>query len=99
MEKKVFLMMIKREKNFNKVTKEIIKKHVDNLRILDNEGKIKLCGPLSCYPGMAGLVIFQTDSYEEAQDLCRQEPLVALGYATYILAELQLANKENNYLY
>ena len=48
---------------------------------------------------MAGLVIFQTDSYEEAQDLCRQEPLVALGYATYILAELQLANKENNYLY
>lgn len=26
MEKKVFLMMIKREKNFNKVTKEVIKK-------------------------------------------------------------------------
>ena len=42
MEKKVFLMMIKREKNFNKVTKEVIKKHVENLRILDSEGKIKL---------------------------------------------------------
>ncbi len=41
---------------------------------------------------------FKTESYEEAEALCRQEPLVAEGYATYILASLQVADKENNYL-
>ena len=45
----------------------------------------------------AGLQPFQfkTESYEEAEALCRQEPLVAEGYATYILASLQVADKEN----
>ena len=35
---------------------------------------------------------------EEADALCRQEPLVVEGYATYLLAALQVADKENNYL-
>ena len=48
--------------------------------------------------GVAGMVIFKTESYEEAEALCRQEPLVAEGYASYILAALQVADKDNNYL-
>lgn len=44
------------------------------------------------------MVIFKTQSYEEAEALCRQEPLVLEGYATYTLAALQAADKSNNYL-
>ena len=44
------------------------------------------------------MVIFKTESYEEAEALCRQEPLVAEGYAKYTLASLQVADNENNYL-
>lgn len=44
------------------------------------------------------MVIFKTQSYEEAEALCKLEPLVVEGYAIYTLAALQVADKENNYL-
>lgn len=91
-------MTIKRGKSYNKVTKAVITRHVENLKRLDADGKIELCGPLKGCPGVAGLVIFKTQSYEEAESLCQVEPLVAEGYATYTLATLQVADKENNYL-
>ena len=91
-------MTIKKGKSYNKVTKAVITRHVENLKKLDSEGKIELCGPFKGYPGVAGMVIFKTESYGEAEALCRLEPLVAEGYATYILASLQVADKDNNYL-
>ena len=98
MEKQLYVMMIKRGKSFNKVTKAVITRHVENLRKLDAEGKLELCGPFKGYPGVAGMVIFKTSSYEEADALCKLEPLVAGGYATYTLAALQVADRDNNYL-
>ncbi len=98
MEKQLYVMMIKRGKSYNKVTKAVITRHIENLRTLDNDGKIELCGPLKGYPGVAGMVIFKTQSYEEAEALCKQEPLVVEGYATYTLVTLQVADKDNNYL-
>ena len=65
---------------------------------MDADGKIKLCGPFKGYPGVAGMVVFKTKSYEEAKALCKLEPLVAEGYATYTLAALQVADRDNNYL-
>lgn len=98
MEKWLYVMTIKKGKSYNKVTKAVITRHVENLKQLDDDGKIMLCGPFQGYPGVAGMVIFKTESYEEAEALCKLEPLVAEGYATYTLASLQVADKENNYL-
>ena len=49
-------------------------------------------------PGYAGMVILRAASYEEAEELCKREPLVIDGYATYKLMSLQVGNRENNYL-
>lgn len=98
MEKWLYVMMIKRGKSYNKVTKAVITRHVENLKNLDANGKLALCGPLKGYPGVAGMVIFKTSSYEEAEVLCKLEPLVVEGYATYTLASLQVADKDNNFL-
>ena len=98
MEKWLYVMTIKKSKSYNKVTKAVITRHVENLRQLDADGKIELCGPCKGYPGVAGMVIFKTQSYEEADALCKLEPLVVEGFATYTLAALQVANSENNYL-
>lgn len=98
MEKWLYVMTIKKGKSYNKVTKAVITRHAENLKQLDADGKIMLCGPFQGYPGVAGMVIFKTESYEEAEALCKLEPLVAEGYATYTLASLQVADKENNYL-
>ena len=38
MEKWLYVMTIKKGKTFNKVTKAVITRHVENLRKLDNEG-------------------------------------------------------------
>jgi len=98
MEKWLYVMFIERGKTYNKVTGEVVKKHVENIRRLDDDGKIEMCGAFKGYPGVAGMVVFKTESFEEADALCKQEPLVALGYATYKLRALQVADRENNYL-
>ena len=38
------------------------------------------------------------EGFEEAEALCKLEPLVAEGFATYTLATLHVADKDNNYL-
>ena len=83
---------------YDKLTKKAVTEHVENIRKLDDEGKLEICGVFKGYPGMAGMYILKTDSREEAEELCKMEPLVIGGYATYKLVTLQVANRENNYL-
>ena len=98
MEKWMYAMFIQRGKTYNKMTKAVVERHVENLRKWDEEGKLEFCGVFKGYPGVAGMIILKTDTYEEAEELCKSEPLVAEGYATYKLHNIQAANKENNYL-
>ena len=94
----LYVMLIERTKSYNKVNKAAVARHIEHIKSLDDAGKLELCGPLKGYPGIAGMVIFRADSLEEANDICKSEPLVAEGYATYKLSTLRVANRENNYL-
>ncbi len=99
MEKLMYMMMIEKSKTYNKMTKQVVRmEHVENIRKLDDEGKLELCGVFKGYPGMAGMYILKTESREEAEEICKSEPLVVGGYATCKLVGLQIANRENNYL-
>jgi len=98
MEEWLYVMMIKKTKEYRKLNKAGVTEHVENLRKLDAEGSIELAGAFKGCPGMAGMFILKAKSYEEAEAMCKQEPLVVAGYATYELYRLQAANKENNYL-
>lgn len=94
----MYMMMIEKTKNYNRVTKKVIEKHVANIRKLDDEGKLEICGVFKGYPGMAGMYILKVESRQEAKELCDSEPLVVGGYATYKLIDFLIANRENNYL-
>lgn len=94
----MYMMMIEKTKNYNRLTKKAVEEHVENIRQLDDAGKLEICGVFQGYPGMAGMYILKVKSFEEAKELCEKEPLVMGGYATYKLVTLQIANKENNYL-
>ena len=98
MEQWLYVMFIEKTKTYNKLTKAAVERHVANLRQLDEEGHIELAGVFKGYPGVAGMYILRAGSYEEAEELCKQEPLVLEGFATYKLKALQVANKENHYL-
>ena len=98
MDKWVYVMFIERGKNYNRINREMVVRHVDFIKDLDDGGKLVLCGPFKGYPGMAGMIILKTESFEEADALCRTEPFVANGYATYKLRALKVGDRENNYL-
>ena len=98
MENLLYVMLLEKTKIYKKMNKAAVMRHVDNIRSLDDEGKLELCGVLRKCPGFAGLIILKADSYEEAEELCKREPLVMDGYATYKLMSLQVGNRENNYL-
>jgi len=98
MEKLLYVMLLEKTKIYNRMNKAAVVRHVDNIRDLDDSGKMELCGVLRKCPGFAGMVILRAGSYEEAEELCRREPLVIEGYVTYKLMSLQVGNRENNYL-
>jgi len=91
-------MLIERGKTYNKINKAMVIKHVDRIRKLDDDGKLVLCGPTKGFSGIAGMIIFKAESYEEAEEICKAEPFVIEGYATYKLFSMRIGNKENNYL-
>ena len=64
MEKMMYLMLIEKSKTYNKMTKQVVTEHVENIRRLDDAGKLELCGIFKGYPGMAGMYILKTESRE-----------------------------------
>ena len=98
MEKWLYMMFIEKTKTYNRLTKAAVERHVENLRELDDNGHLELAGVFKGYPGVAGMYILRAESFEAAEELCKQEPLVVEGFATYKLKALQPANRGNNYL-
>ena len=94
----LYVMLLEKTETYNRMNKEAVIRHVDNIRKLDDDGNLELCGVLRKCPGFAGMVILKAASYEEAEELCKREPMVVDGYATYKLMSLQVGNRENNYL-
>ena len=93
MEKWLYVMFIEKTKTYNRLTKAAVERHVANIRALDEEGRLELCGVFKGYPGVAGMYILRAGSYEEAEELCKRE-----GFAAYKLKALQVADRENDYL-
>ena len=98
MEGLLYMVMLEKSKTYNRMTKKVVTDHVENIRKLDDEGKLEFCGVFKGYPGMAGMYILKTETREEAEALCKAEPLVMGGYAGYQLIAIQPANRDNNYL-
>jgi len=91
-------MLIERGKSYNKINKEMVIKHVEFIKNLDDKEQLILCGPLKGYPGIAGMIIIKAKNLEEAKSICKSEPFVAESYATFKLLTLKVGNKDNNYL-
>ena len=94
----MFVMLLEKTKTYKRMNKAAVIRHVDNIKQLDDEDKLELCGVLRKAPGYAGMIILRAASYEDAEELCKREPLVVDGYVTYKLMSLQVGNRENNYL-
>ena len=89
----MYVYLMKNEKPLNA---DLVREHVEYLKLLKEQGKLVLCGPFTDYPG--GMVVFQADNLEEAAGIANSDPFVASGCKSFELRTLEPANEENNYL-
>ena len=93
MENQLYVMFVERGKTYNKMTKAMAERHVAHIKNQDDNGRLALCGLLKGLPGVAGMLVLKAQSYEEAEEICKAEPLVVEGLATYKLVTLQVADR------
>ena len=98
MEKQTYVMLIERGKTYNKINKAMVLKHVENIKKLDDDGLLVLCGATKGYPGVGGMIVFKAENDKEAEAICKSEPFVAEGYATYKVFSMRVGNRDNDYL-
>ena len=51
MGKLMYMVMLEKSKSYNRLTKKVVTEHVDNIRRLDDEGKLEICGVLKVIQG------------------------------------------------
>ena len=64
---------------------EVAPRHLDHLRMLAGQGKLKAAGALGNDDGY--LEIFEAADRMEAESIARDSPLIAEGLATWMLRE------------
>lgn len=77
------------------LTEEVIKRHVEHLKALQQNDRLVLCGPL--VEG-GGMVLLLAANKKEARQIAESDPFIKDGYKTYTIRTLIEANEENNYL-
>lgn len=92
MNKKLYVMLMENKRPLNN---EVIKRHVNHLKEIDDKGLLYLCGPFDNYAG--GMVILKANSYEEAFEIAKKDPFVFEGFKTFEIRILEVADKNNNY--
>lgn len=88
-----YVILINRKKDY---TIDVINKHVEHLKRLDENGQLVLCGPFKDYDG--GIMIIKAKSFEEDKTIAESDPFIVKGFSTYELRTLELSNKENNHM-
>ena len=79
---KYFLVLLKKGKNRNhskEEAAEIQKEHLAHIAWLDKIGKISLSGPSENHETIAGFLLFNTETMQEADSLAHLDPAVKAG--------------------
>lgn len=59
MEEWLYVMMIKKTKEYRKLNQAGVVAHVENIRKLDTKGHIELAGAFKGFPSMAGMFLLK----------------------------------------
>ena len=78
------------------LTADVITRHAQHLRELDDDGKLVLAGPFTDHP--SGLLVLRGKSKDEIKSIMEQDPLIQGGFRTIDVRTWLMANRTNNYL-
>lgn len=93
---KKFVVILK-DKKKGELTKELLSKHVEHLKELNENSKLFICGPFN--DNDRAMQILICDTLDEAKYLVESDPFIKEGYyANYEVNELIEANEGNNWL-
>lgn len=79
---KYFMVLLKKgpDRNHPKAEADAIQEqHMAHINWLAENKKISLAGPTDKHPGIAGILIFNTETLQEADSLARLDPAVKAG--------------------
>jgi uncharacterized protein len=79
---KYFLVLLKKGSNRTHdatTAAEIQKQHMEHLTWLDKLGKVSVVGPSQGHETVAGFVLFNTETLQEADSLAKLDPAVKAG--------------------
>lgn len=74
---------------------ELMKRHVEHLKRLEERGQLVLCGPFADRTG--GMTIIKAESLEAATAVAEADPLVSSDMESYEVRTLFLSCKENHH--
>lgn len=91
-----YVIMLRRTPDAGERSEELIRAHVDHLKILEDQGKLVLAGPL--IGRNSGMVILNVGSAAEAEEIGNRDPFVVSGDSTCEVWQWLLSCKENDHL-
>jgi len=75
---------------------QTIRRHIEHIRKLDDDGQLVLCGPFIDHP--SGLVIVKAGDVADATRIAMADPFVREGVRTFEVRTWLLGHRENSYL-
>lgn len=79
------------------LTTNLLEKHINFLKKLDHKGFLKICGPFTDNKG--AVLIINSDSLEQAENLIKQDPFLKENYYQHFkIHEFTVAGEHNNWL-
>jgi len=90
-------VILLRDKNKGSLTDDLLRRHIEHVRRVDEQGRLVLCGPLD--DDAQAIQIVRADSIQAVEALVRSDPfIVEKYYGSYELHELIEANESNHWL-
>ncbi len=84
--KQYFFVMLKRGPNRTQdeaTVKQLQEGHMAHLNKMAEMGKLNIAGPFGDDGDWRGILIFKTETLEEAENLVKQDPMVKIGRLAY----------------
>jgi uncharacterized protein YciI len=92
---KIYYAVILQPVASRELTREVIAKHAQHLRELDEDGTLVLAGPFTDDP--SGLLVLRSKNKDEIKSIMDQDPLIREGFRTFAVRTWLMANRKNNY--
>ncbi|HLX93496.1 MAG TPA: YciI family protein [Puia sp.] len=91
-----YAVLLQPPKEPKELSNEVLAKHAQHLRELDQDEKLVLAGPFIDHP--SGLLVLRGSNKDEIKSIMDKDPLIQGGFRSYEVRTWLMSNETNNYM-